>query len=115
MSAELVASHVDARIARVAARQHGVVSRAQLRALGLADSTIGARVAAGRLRIHRTTGLRDEEVTARYGIPVTTPARTILDLAAVVNEDRLERLLDQAEIEAVTDYTALGAALGEAA
>jgi len=142
MSAELVASHVDARIARVAARQYGLVSRAQLRALGLAESTIGSRIAAGRLhRVHRgvcavghpvlaprarwmaavlTCGpdaalshasaaalWEIRQVTTRHAIPVTTPARTSLDLAAVLRRDDLERLLDQAEIEQVTDYPAL--------
>lgn len=45
---------VDAAIARVAARQHGVVSRAQLRAAGLAPSAIERRVLSARLhRVHR--------------------------------------------------------------
>jgi hypothetical protein len=44
----------DAWIARVAGRQHGVVSVAQLRAAGLGDTAIHKRVRAGRLhRIHR--------------------------------------------------------------
>ena len=33
------------------------------------------------IRVHRTTSLRHGEVTVRHGIGVTTPARTILDLA----------------------------------
>lgn len=45
---------VDARVAALAARQHGVVSRAQLVALGLSDDRIFRRVVAGRLhRLHR--------------------------------------------------------------
>jgi very-short-patch-repair endonuclease len=45
---------VDAFIARVAARQHGVVSLAQLHAAGLSSSSIDRRVANARLhRIHR--------------------------------------------------------------
>jgi very-short-patch-repair endonuclease len=44
----------DAEIARVAARQHGVVSVMQLHAAGIDSSAIKRRVAAGRLhRIHR--------------------------------------------------------------
>jgi len=44
----------DARIARVAARQYGVVSQAQLRAAGLSASAITRRVRRGQLhRIHR--------------------------------------------------------------
>jgi predicted transcriptional regulator of viral defense system len=45
---------VDARIEALAARQHGVVSRAQLAALGLTRNAIAHRVATGRLtRLHR--------------------------------------------------------------
>ena len=56
-----------------------------------------------------TRTLRDDEVTTRDGIPVTTPSRTILDLAATLQHIRLERLLDQAEILELTDYPALDA------
>jgi very-short-patch-repair endonuclease len=44
----------DAKIARIAGRQHGVITRAQLVAVGLLPSGISDRVTAGRLhRIHR--------------------------------------------------------------
>src|SRR4051794_38719447 len=55
------------------------------------------------LRIHRPRTLRPTEVTSPQGIPVTPPARTILDLAATLQPHRLERLLDQAEILELTD------------
>ena len=43
----------ERRVAEVAAAQHGVVTLAQLRAIGFAPSTVRARVAAGRLhRLH---------------------------------------------------------------
>jgi hypothetical protein len=62
-----------------------------------------------RLRIHRPRMLPPDEVTTRHGIPVTTPARTILDLAATLQPARLEHLLDQAEIRELTDYPTLDA------
>ncbi|MFN8217500.1 MAG: type IV toxin-antitoxin system AbiEi family antitoxin domain-containing protein [Solirubrobacterales bacterium] len=44
----------DARLARVAARQHGVVSTAQLRRVGIDKSGVDRRLRAGRLhRVHR--------------------------------------------------------------
>ncbi len=43
------------------------------------------------------------------GIPVTTPARTILDLAAVLQRRPLKRLLDQAENTRLTDVPSLAA------
>jgi very-short-patch-repair endonuclease len=64
------------------------------------------------IRIHRPRSLPDTEITVRDGIPVTTPARTILDLAAVLTQSRLEHLLDQAEIRELTDYPVLDALAG---
>ncbi|MGH2855886.1 MAG: type IV toxin-antitoxin system AbiEi family antitoxin domain-containing protein [Solirubrobacteraceae bacterium] len=46
--------HPDAAVAELAARQHGNVTRAQLRALGLTDEAIDHRVRTGRLhRVYR--------------------------------------------------------------
>jgi hypothetical protein len=59
------------------------------------------------IRIHRPR--IPAETTTREGIPVTTPARTILDLAATLTRSRLEHLLDQAEIRELTDYLSLDA------
>jgi very-short-patch-repair endonuclease len=169
---------VDRGIARFVARRHGVISRRQLRDLGLSGDAIDRRVVSGRLhvvhrgvyavghtvltvrgrwiaavlaggakavlshasaaalwelrrsasatvdvsvtgragrmnrtgvRIHRPRTLKPTEVTTKDGIPTTTPARTILDLAATLQPHRLERLLDQAEILQLTDYPSLDA------
>jgi very-short-patch-repair endonuclease/predicted transcriptional regulator of viral defense system len=51
-----------------------------------------------RLRIHRATALQSHETTIHHDIPVTTPARTLLDLASSLPRRALERALDQAEI-----------------
>jgi predicted transcriptional regulator of viral defense system len=52
MRKELVKA--DAKVARIAARQHGVVTVAELAQAGLSAPAISRRVAAGRLhRIHR--------------------------------------------------------------
>jgi very-short-patch-repair endonuclease len=61
------------------------------------------------LRLHRPRTLRPDEVTVHEGIPVTTPARTILDLAALLQRRPLERLLDQAENTRLTDVPSLAA------
>jgi len=55
------------------------------------------RSCAGRrlgVRAHRMA-LEPHEVSERYGIPVTTPARTLRDLAAVLPPKVLERSLDE--------------------
>ena len=59
------------------------------------------------LRIHRPRTLRPDEITTRDGIPVTTPARTVLDLAATLGRRPLERILDRVEVLELTDYPAL--------
>jgi hypothetical protein len=42
-------------------------------------------------------GLTTEEVRKRAGIPVTAPARTLIDLADVAPKRTLERAIDEAE------------------
>ena len=162
----------EQRLAGLARRQHGVVARRQLLALGFSESAIARRVRAQRLHsvhagvyavghphvsrhgrwiaavlacgpgaalgyatgavawsmrrgeprlievvvphatkrtragllIHRHPGLTPEDVTRERGIRVTTPARTILDYAAVATNRELAYALDQAEIQELTDY-----------
>ena len=48
------------------------------------------------LVVHRA-GLEEGEVAKRAGIPVTTPARTLIDLADVAPRRTLERAIDEAE------------------
>jgi hypothetical protein len=49
-----------------------------------------------RVEVHRYQDLAPEWVTQIHGIPVTAPARTMIDLAAVIRGPRLERILDSA-------------------
>ncbi len=55
------------------------------------------------IRVHRTTSLRHGEVTVRHGVGVTTPARTILDLAGELRGRALERALAEAFALRLTD------------
>jgi Protein of unknown function (DUF559) len=48
-----------------------------------------------------------DEITCRRGIPVTTPPRTLLDLAAVLAPAQLERAIDEAEVLRLTDALSL--------
>jgi hypothetical protein len=50
-----------------------------------------------RIRLHPSRSLDEKDTTSREGIPLTSIARTLLDLAATVSESRLERALAQAE------------------
>jgi very-short-patch-repair endonuclease len=74
------------------------------------------------IRTHRVRWLPEEEVTIKYGIPLTTPARTICDLAATellrdvesaLTEARIHRLATDRQIQAVIQHapTRPGAAI----
>jgi hypothetical protein len=65
------------------------------------------------ITIHRSPTLRPEDITEVNGIRCTTAARTLLDLADVVNARRLadaiegaerQRLLDQRQLERVLEH-----------
>jgi hypothetical protein len=158
-------------VPELASRQHGAVSRPQLRALGLSDAQIDHALQAGRLVavhrgvfavghsrlsstgrafaavlacgggaavgyrsgaalwslrpsssprveivvprrssavhggvvVHRHPGIGPDELTVCDGVPVTTVARTLLDLAAVVSIEQLRRAVKQGEILGVFD------------
>jgi hypothetical protein len=166
---------VDAAIAALAKRQHGIVARGQLTDLGLGRGAIEHRVRCGRLhplhrgvyavghralrreawwlatvlaagpgaalsyrsaaelwgmrygsrarvevsvpRHRRSTArievhvveMQPDEVTVHDGIPVTTPARTLLDLAAVVPPQHLKAAFEEAEVRRLTSPTSLDA------
>jgi hypothetical protein len=61
------------------------------------------------IRIHRSARLRPEEVTVRHGIPVTTVARTLLDLADVLHRQALKRVITEAEYLNLFDLAAIDA------
>ena len=62
------------------------------------------------LRVHRYA-LLPGEITTHEAIPVTTPARTLLDLAAALPRRALERAVDQTEVLRLFDLTALAATI----
>jgi very-short-patch-repair endonuclease len=66
------------------------------------------------LRVHRAK-LGDEDVTTREGIPVTTPARTITDLAKTTARRELGRAVEEALIQRCIDTDTLTRAVDEAA
>lgn len=48
------------------------------------------------IKIHRTSQLPPDETTRRHRLPITTPARTILDIAPTLTEQPLEQVIAQA-------------------
>jgi very-short-patch-repair endonuclease/predicted transcriptional regulator of viral defense system len=169
-------------IARVAERQHTVVSLTELKALGLGKAAAAKRAASGRLRrihrgvyavghgrltreghwmaavlacgpkavlshrsaaalwglrsdnraktdvsvpsrsarsrpgidVHRSMTLAPSDCTTHDGIPCTTVARTLLDLAEVLNRRGLERAIERAEVLRLFDLRAVQDVLARA-
>jgi predicted transcriptional regulator of viral defense system len=168
-------------IAELAGRQHGLVSRLQLRELGLNRYAISRRVASGilhplhagrvygvslaplsmrarylaavmacgpraalshrsaadlwglrpnatrievsvpqecggaeRVQVHRTRMLAPQDFTVNDGIPVTSVARTLLDLSAVVKAPDLATAIDRAERRRIFDLHAVAEVLDRA-
>lgn len=61
----------------------------------------------GRITIHRPRSLSDEDRTEVDGIPVTTPARTILDLAGVIGPTALGQAFHEADRRGLLDTHAI--------
>ena len=59
------------------------------------------------IRLHRTRSLDAHDTTNHQGIPITSVARTLLDLAATVRRSELERALAQAERLQLYDHRAI--------
>ncbi len=57
----------------------------------------------GQIQTHRVRNLPKRQVTKMDGIPVTIPARTLVDLAGQASRRELERALARAKREGLTD------------
>jgi very-short-patch-repair endonuclease len=49
------------------------------------------------LRIHRRPSLNEIDTTAEYGIPVTTPIQTLIDLTPHLDRPAIERMINEAD------------------
>ena len=70
----------------------------------------GGRQQRAGIRLHRSVTLTAAETTTVRGLPVTTPARTIIDLASTVGAEELERIVDEADARHLVDFSDLRAA-----
>jgi len=101
---------------------HGVLSHASAAALwGLSARepaevtlTVVGRDVRSRpgLRVHRALELDRRDLRNRHGLPVTSPSRTIVDLAAETPLDELESLLAEATVRRLVTPSELAAAAG---
>lgn len=63
------------------------------------------------LRIHRSTTLSPNDTAVHRGIPITTPIRTLIDLATTLKGRPLEHALDLAEQRGFVDFAELHTAI----
>jgi very-short-patch-repair endonuclease len=81
---------------------------------GVVDVTVpshaGRRPQSG-IRLHRSTTLTPGQCAVHEGIPVTTVARTLVDLADSRDRRTAERATDQAEVLGLFDLTAIQEAI----
>jgi very-short-patch-repair endonuclease len=88
------------------AGEHAVVSHRAAGVLWDLDGVRGTRVElwvpadrklrTTKLTVHRTAGLPHVDRTRLGAIPITTPARTVIDLAGVLDEESLEAAVESA-------------------
>jgi very-short-patch-repair endonuclease len=63
------------------------------------------------LRIHRRPPLKARDQTREYGIPVTTPVQTLIDMSLRLDRDGVERMINEADKYNVTHPPRLREAL----
>ncbi len=80
---------------------------------GVVDVTVGGRDPGRRpgVRTHVVAAIDARDVTTRHGLPLTSPARTLVDLAAVLAPRDLSRAYDEALVQRLTNTRAVTAAL----
>jgi len=59
------------------------------------------------IRVHRSTALEPFDTTTHRAIPITAPARTLIDVAATLKGRPLEQALDRAEQLRLVDFADL--------
>ncbi len=66
------------------------------------------------IRFHRARSLHPHDTTKLHGIPCTTPARAILEVAPQLSDRRLKRLIRKAQIEKRANVRQIAAVLRRA-
>lgn len=56
------------------------------------------------IAIHRTSPWHEDDLAERDGVPLTSPARTVLDCAGVLDAERLTRLLRNAGVNRIVTH-----------
>jgi very-short-patch-repair endonuclease len=99
--AAVLGSSADAALSHAAAAAHWEVRPS---AAALIDVTVPRRIRGQRGIRHHFADLPADQITIHDSIPVTTVARTIVDLAGVVSEPALRRAMEAAEAARLVDW-----------
>lgn len=112
---ELLLADADSHTAGAAARTGAAASVNGAAGESPVDVTVGPGGRAFRrgVRVHRARRLSPDERTECKGIPVTTPARTLVDLAAIFGEKELERAASRLVRAGLVEPATLERRLGE--
>jgi predicted transcriptional regulator of viral defense system len=89
---------------RCAGAKHGLLSSSPAR---IDVTAPGQRKSRRGITVHRSRSLHPDDRTLADGIPTTSVARTLVDLADVLNERQLTKVVHQAEVLRVFDLTKL--------
>jgi very-short-patch-repair endonuclease len=108
--AAVLACGPGAALSHRAAADHWDIWASANRTVDVTISTRAGRRPRAGIRVHRSA-LPATEVTCHLGIPVTTPARILLDLAAGPSVRRLERMIERLEVLRLFDLDAVMAVL----
>ena len=102
---ECCEAHGDRALVALARRQHGVVTTT-----GAVHVTVTGRQPRPRpgLRIHRSHSLN---AAVKQGLPLTTPPRTLIDLAPHLPQHELDRATEQVQILGLASRTEIAAQL----
>jgi very-short-patch-repair endonuclease len=84
--------------------------RTSARAIDVTVPTRAGREPRAGLRLHRSATLTSREVAEVRGVPVTSVARTIIDLSRTLKGRELEHIVDLADQRGLVDFTDLRAA-----
>lgn len=63
--------------------------------------------------VHQLTDIREVDVSGADGLPITTPCRTVLDLAAVLSLTQLGRAMDRFATKGLATFDQMSHVLGE--
>jgi very-short-patch-repair endonuclease len=63
------------------------------------------------IRVHRVEWLDPRDIRRYHGIPITSPARALLDITPDISDREVERALDEALVKRLTNHAAINAVL----